>query len=136
MTTIEEHKKIVDEFIEDINEKIKAELLVERQKIVGFAASEAASNLFAIFLHHENLVEPGFNVNHRYFSSEKIAKNKFNFDFPEKERIINLLVSQENYRNKICYGREKQAGIVKSAVKNLFMLKDLIDSQIKKEEKE
>jgi len=92
MTTIEEHKKIVNECIDDINEKIKAGLLVDRQKIVGFAASEAASNLFAIFLHHKSLVEPGFNVNHRYFSSEKIAKNKFNFEFPEKEEIISLLI--------------------------------------------
>ncbi len=31
MTTIEEHEKIVREFIEDINEKIRASLTVERQ---------------------------------------------------------------------------------------------------------
>ena len=72
MTSLEEHKKIVRELFEDINEKIRAELLLDRQKIVGFAASEASCNLFAIFLHKNNLITPGFNVNHRFFSSEKI----------------------------------------------------------------
>lgn len=74
MTTIEEHKKIVKEFLDDINEKIRANLLVERQKIIGFTASETATNLFALLLHKKNLVEAGFNVNHRYFASERISR--------------------------------------------------------------
>ena len=50
--------------------------------------------------------------------------------FLNKEKILNLLVNQENYRNKLCYGKEKQAGIVSSAVKNLFELKNLIDGEL------
>src|SRR3989344_2033241 len=123
MTTIDEHKKIVREFLEDINEKIKAGLLTERQKIIGFSASEAATNLFALLLHSKNLVEPSFSINHRFFSSEKIAEERFDFDIPLKEEIIKLLVQQENYRNKLCYGREKSGEIVNSAIKNLFELK-------------
>ncbi len=128
MTTIEEHKKIIKQFLDDINEKIRADLLVERQKIIGFSASEAAVNLFAWLLHKKNLVEPGFNINHRYFASEKIAKNKFNFDIPEREKVIGLLVNQENYREKLCYGKEKEANIINSAIKNLFQIKELIES--------
>lgn len=128
MTTVEEHKKIFQVFLEDINEKIRANIVIERQKIIGFSASEAAVNLFALLLHKKNIVEPGFNVNHRYFASEKIAKNKFNFDIPEKKKIINLLIDQESYRNKLCYGKEKEANIVNSAIKNLFKTKDLIES--------
>jgi len=132
MTTIEEHKKIVKEFLDDINEKIKADLLVERQKIIGFSASEAAVNLLAVFLHKKNVVEPGLNLNHRYFSSLKMAENAFNIDFPNKSKILNLLVNQESYRNKLCYGKEKEADIVNSAVKNLFELKNLIESEMEK----
>ena len=135
MTTIKEHEKIVQEFLDDINEKIKADLLVERQKIIGFAASEASANLFTIFLHKKNLIEPSFNINHRYFASLKIAESKFNFDFPDKDKIINLLINQENYRNKLCYGKEKSAEIVNSAVKNLFELKRLIEAELKEEKK-
>ena len=133
MTSVKEHKKIIIEFLDDINEKIRAGFLVERQKIVGFSASEAAMNLFALLLHKKNLVEPGFNVNHRYFASDRIAENKFNFDIPEKGRLLKLLVAQESYRNKLCYGREKEADIVNSAVDNLFKLKKVIQSVLGEE---
>ena len=104
--------------------------MVERQKIIGFAASEAAVNLLAVFLHKKNFIESGFNINHRHFVSLKIAENVFNIDFPSKNKILNLLVSQESYRNKLCYGKEKSAEIVNSATKNLFELKDLIESEL------
>jgi len=128
MTTIEEHKKIAKEFLDDVNEKIKAGLLVERQKIIGFAASEASVNLFAVLLHKNNLVEPSFNINHRYFASKKIAERMFNFDFGNKDKILSLLINQEDYRNRLCYGKEKKADVVNSAIKNLFELKELISS--------
>ena len=132
MTTIEEHKKIVKEFLDDINEKIKANLLEERQKIIGFASSEASVNLFAILLHKKNFIEPSFSINHRYFASLKIAENKFNFNIHKKQRILSLLINQESYRNKLCYGKEKKAEIVNSAIKNLFELKNLIESELEK----
>lgn len=130
MTSIEEHGKIVREFLDDINEKIKANLLAERQKIIGFSASEAAVNLFAVLLHKKRIIEPSLNINHRYFASQKIAENKFNFNFPNKDKILSLLISQENYRNKLCYGKEKGTEIVNSAIKNLFELKNLIESEL------
>ncbi len=74
------------------------------------------------------MVEPGFSVNHRYFASERIAENKFKGDIPKKEEIIKLLVTQEAYRNRRCYGKEKDANVVSSAIKNLFKIKELIDS--------
>jgi hypothetical protein len=128
MTTIDEHEKTAKELIEDINEKIKANLLVERQKIIGFSASEAATNLLAAFLHKNNIVESSFNVNHRFFASEKIAENIFNFNFPNKEKIIHLSIKQEDYRNKLCYGRTKETSLVESAIKNLFELKEILES--------
>jgi len=128
MTTTEEHEKTAREFLDDINEKIKANLLIERQKIIGFAASEASANLFAASLHRSNLIEPGFNVNHRHFGSLKMAESSFNFDFPNKNKILNLLVNQESYRNKLCYGKEKSLEIVNSTIENLFELKKLLES--------
>lgn len=131
MTTIDEHKKIVKEFLDDINEKIKAELLTERQKIIGFSASEAATNLFAILLHSKSIIEPSFSLNHRFFASKRIAEKKFDFNIPNKNKLLELLVKQEDYRNKLCYGRDKNSEIVNSAVKNLFEIKKLIESEVK-----
>ncbi len=130
MTTIEEHEKIVKEFIDDINEKIKANLVLERQKIIGFAASEASANLFAILLHKKNIIEPSFNINHRHFSSVKRAEKIYKFEFQDKKEIINLLAMQENYRDKLCYGKAKDSKVVNSAIKNLFELKSLIEKEV------
>lgn len=129
MTTIENHKDIVKQLIDDINEKIRNNLIVERQKIIGFAASEASKHLLAILLHKKNLVSDGFNVNHRYFSSESRAKRKLGFEFPEKDEIIRLLVSQESSRDKLCYEKDKSKKTVEEAIKNLFELKMVIEKE-------
>lgn len=130
MTTIDEHREIAKEYIDEINEKIRLNQLSERQKIIGFSASEAATNLFAIYLHSKNLIEPSFSVNHRFFASEKIAKKKFEFDFSQKNRLLGLLVNQEDFRYKLCYGKKKNVEIVNSAIKNLFEIKELIDKEL------
>ena len=131
MTTIDEHKKILKEFVDDINEKINANLLHERQKIIGFSTSEGSTNLLAILLHKLNLIEPGFNINHRDFLSSKSAERKYDFDFIKKDEIIRLMVNQENYRNKLCYGKDKELKIVENAIKNFFELKNIIEEEIK-----
>ena len=130
MTTVEEHEKIIKEFLDDINEKIRANLLIERQKIIGFAASEAAVNLFALLLRKKALVEPGFNANHRFFASQRIAEKRFmKLDIPKKGELINLLIDQESYRNKLCYGKSKDEKIVQDAIKNIFEIKHLVEKK-------
>jgi hypothetical protein len=86
MTSIEEHKKSAVSLINDIEEKLRARNIEERQKIIGFACSEASCDLLAILLHKKNLIDPGFNVNHRFFSSDRIAAEKFAFAFPSKRQ--------------------------------------------------
>lgn len=127
MTSIEEHREAVKELVDDINEKIRVGLLVKRQKLVGFAASEASTNLFAIFLHKKELISSGFNVNHKFFSSFKRANDVFKQDFEKKKEILDLLVDQEGFRDKLCYGKAKSDDLVNSAVRNLFELKSLIE---------
>ncbi len=129
MTTIEEHREIVREFLDDINEKIRANLVLDRQKIIGFAASEASVNLFAILLHSKNLIEPTFSINHRFFASQRIAERKFNIDFSNKNKILKLLVNQESYRNKLSYGKKKDLEIVNNSIKNLYEIKEIIDKE-------
>lgn len=130
MTTEEEHKTIQDELEEDINEKINRGILGKRQKLIGFSTSEASANLFARLLHKLNLISPGFNVNHRFFASIEKAKEKFGFNFPDKDEILKLLASQENYREKLCYGKDKDDSVVREAVENYFCLKELIEEKI------
>lgn len=44
MTGIDEHRKAVAELEGDIVEKMRLHVVSERQKIIGFAASEASTN--------------------------------------------------------------------------------------------
>jgi len=104
------------------------DLIVERQRVIGFAASEISCDLFALLVHKKNLVSPGFNVNHRFFSSEKSAREKFDFEFPKKNELIRLLVSQENYRNLLCYGKSKERKVVEDAIENMQQIKSLIEN--------
>lgn len=134
MTTIDEHRKIIESYEEDIKEKIKSNVLLERQKIIAFCASEAATNFLALFLHKKNLISEGFNVNHRFFSSEEQARKKFNFDFSNKDKILKLLVNQERLRDLLCYGKSKDITLVKKTIKNYFELKELIEKDIKENE--
>ena len=133
MTTIEEHKKIIKEFEEDITEKIRRNIIGQRQKIIGFAASEGSVNCFALFLHKQNLISEGFNVNHKWFASIRRSEEKFPFDFPKKHEILSKLVRQEQLRAMLCYGKSKTVEDVKEAIKTFFELKKIIESEIGEE---
>lgn len=130
MTLIEAHKENVKELVEDVEEKLRADITTKRQKLIGFACSEASCELLAILLHKSNLIDPGFNIDHRFFASEKIAKNKFSFEFPSKSKLLLLLIKQETYRNLLCYGKPKDKTLVTECIENLFGIKKLIEKEI------
>lgn len=130
MTLIEAHKENVKELVEDIEEKLRADITTKRQKLIGFACSEASCELLAILLHKNNLIDPGFNINHRFFASEKIAQNRFNFEFPSKNKLIPFLIKQEEYRNLLCYGKPKDKTLVTECIKTLFEIKKIIEKEI------
>ncbi len=130
MTSIEEHKKNFNQFMNDINEKIRAGLLIERQKIIAFDASEASTNLFEYFLHKKNVIPMGFKVNHNYFVSEKRAERYLDFDFPKKNELIMLIVKQEDFRNLLCYGKEKEIEKIKETIENLNLIIKLIKEEL------
>lgn len=129
MPSIEEHEKTVKELLEDIEEKIRLNIVAKRQKIIGFGVSEASANLFAIFLHKRGLISPGFNINHSFFISEKRAEETFNFEFPKKKEIIYILIEIEQLRNRLCYGREKEANEANKAIELLFKLKKILEEK-------
>lgn len=129
MPSIEEHEKTANELIEDIEEKIRLNLVAKRQKIIGFAVSETASNLFAAFLHKKELINQGFNVNHLFFASMQRAERTFPSDFPEKKDALATLVRIEELRNRLCYGREKEASEAQEAISLLFKLKGLLEGK-------
>jgi len=127
MPSIEEHEKTAKQLIDDIEEKIRLNLVAERQKIIGFAVSEASVNLFAIFLHKKILISHGFHVNHLFFASEKRAEQAFPKEFENKSEILSILTRIELLRNRLCYGKEKGATEANEAIALLFKLKIILE---------
>ncbi len=133
MTSLIEHKNNIKQFLEDINEKIRANLLLERQKLIAFAASEAATNLLEYYLHKKELISSSLTLNHNHFSSEKRSLRTLEFEFSHKKEIINLMVQQEKFRDLLCYGKEKDFEKVQDAVANLQKLKKIIEQELGEE---
>ena len=57
----------------------------------------------------------------------KRANSVFDFEFKNKTKIIELMVKQNDFRNKLCYGKSKDIKTVKAALENLNKLKKEIE---------
>ncbi len=130
MPAAEEHIKSARRLLRDVEDKVKADTIVEMQKLIGFACSEAACDMFALMLHRKHHIAPGFNVNHRFFASQRIAGKRFGFDFPHKNTLLDLLVRQENFRILLCYGRERDRQVVEDCIRNVYQIKALAEEII------
>ena len=104
---IESHYKSLKESLELIEESVQKGIL-ERQRTIGFHCSAAAVDMLEIFLHKSRLIEPGAIIKHDWFSSSNKIKIKFSYDFPEKKKIISLMLRLEEKRNIICYGKPQK----------------------------
>lgn len=132
MASVEEHIKTILALERDILEKVRANRIAEQQKIIGFATSEASVNCFAVFLHKKQLLPIGSSVNHRWFKSEKIANEHFPFDFPKKTILFDKLLAEEEFRDKLCYGKNKPEELAQKAVKTFFEIKETVEAEVGK----
>lgn len=130
MTTLQEHRNIIHAMEDDLKEKIRMNVLADRQNIVGFAVSEGAVNMFAYFLHKKQLISPGFNVKHNIFASQKRAESQFPFLFSHKDELLKALVRVEMLCDRLCYGKKKPEAEVEEAVSLFFQIKKIIENEL------
>jgi len=100
----EDHLRNIKESLEVIEESIQKGIQ-ERQRNIGFNTSVAAAEMLEVYLHKKDLINLGLAIKHEWFSSIKNAKERLNFDFENKEKIIELLNKIELKRNILCYGK-------------------------------
>lgn len=124
---IEDHLRNIKESLEVIEESIQKGVQ-ERQRNIGFNTSVAAVEMLEVFLHKINLINPGTVLKHDLFNSIKKAKEKLNFNFPEKEKIINLISDIETKRNLLCYGKPQPLSAVESVLESFNKLKTLFEN--------
>jgi len=123
---IERHYERLNESLEVLDEAISKDI-VKRQRTIGFNCSAASADLLEIYLHKNDLIDPGFVIKHEWFKAKNKMKEKFMFDFDNKEKIIELLMKIEEKRNDLCYGAPKSETIVKDIILNFNKLKELFN---------
>lgn len=123
---IEDHLKNIKESLDVIEESIQKGIQ-KRQRNIGFNASISATEMLEVFLHKNNLINPGATLKHEIFSSVRRAKEKLNFDFEHKEEIIKLLNNIETRRNLLCYGKPQNIETIESVITSFNKLKSLFE---------
>ena len=119
---IEAHIRNLKESLDVIKQSIERGL-GERQRSVGFHTSAAMCDMLEILLHKKNLIDPGSAIKHDWFSSKRIAIERLPFDFPHKKEILEIMVSIENRRNTLCYGKQQTEKYIQSAIDDFNLLK-------------
>ena len=116
--SLEEHKKIIFKWA------LEVQGLEKSQRTIGLHTSRAALDLFAIFLHRRKIIDEGFQLNHRWFKSNKVGSM-----FPEfegKEKILTKLVELENLCEKLSYGAEKPVSNTERAIELFNQIEELV----------
>ena len=119
----EDHFKAYKEHRDRINWAIERGI-VNSQRIIGSHASRAIIELFSAFLHKINAIEIGFQINHRWFKSQRVYE-KFT-DFPEKSVIIKKLIDLELKSEGLTYGSQK----TEKEIKDIIILSNEIEKII------
>jgi len=110
---IEDHLRNIQESLEVIKESIKKGLQ-ERQRNIGFNVSVASAEMLEVFLHSKNLINPGAMIKHEWFASLNNARERLNFDFEDKDKILGILNEIEAKRTLLCYGKPQEIELIES----------------------
>ncbi len=94
--------------------------LEKSQRTLGLNASRGIIELLAVFLHKNKLIDEGFQLNHRWFKSPKVAERLP--DFKGKGKIIKELVALENLCETLAYGTQKPLETTKEAIERFTAL--------------
>jgi hypothetical protein len=121
---IDKHHERLKESLEVLDESISKDI-TKRQRTIGFNCSAASADMFEIYLHQNNLIDPGFVVKHEWFKSKNKLDEKLSFEFPNKKEILMIMEKIEAKRNDLCYGSPKKEEVIKEVILNFNRLKQL-----------
>ena len=108
MESFREHRETIFDWA------IKIKGLKESQRIIGTHASRGIVDLLAVYLLKRNLIDPGVQLNHRWFKSDKILERLPEFD--NKKEIVLRMIELELLCEDLTYGSPKAELQIKKAV--------------------
>lgn len=116
----EVHKRTIFEWALDVQG------LENSQRIIGLHASRGIVELLSEFLHQKKLISEGFQLNHRWFKSEKVMEKLPQFN--SKEEIVKGLIKLENLCENLSYGKKKSSQEIEEVVSLFTKLEEKIKS--------
>lgn len=115
----ESHMKAFEERKETIFKwALKVRGIENSQRVIGDNASKAIVELLSAYLRKNDTIEEGFQLNHSWFKSEKIAERLP--PFPNKQAIVEKMIKLELLCEKLSYGAQKPVEKSQEAI-DLFM---------------
>jgi hypothetical protein len=111
MSSISEHKRRIQEHLEEMQDAINIGL-EKRPATIGFHASACAMEMLEMYLHLSNLISTGKKINHNWFKRphekqkiDPLIERKLPVSFPDKDTIYDLIYSIEDARDSLMYGK-------------------------------
>ncbi len=120
---IESHRRALKESMEEIRNAVLFGLQ-KRQRTIGFHCSAAALDMLEIFLHENNLINPGTTMKHDIFASTRKAKEKLP-DFQNNDKLIGLIGKLENQRNLLVYGKSQEKRKIEEYLETFNKIKEI-----------
>ena len=138
MTSIDEHKKKIEEHLGEIDDAIN-EGMEKKPVTIGFHCSACSIQLLELYLHVINKLSIGKVIKHSWFKRPKIEQKKevligrkLSLDFPRKAEIYELIYSLEEKRNSLMYGKPEQEQI-KKVIHTFLKLKEIFNELFENE---
>lgn len=107
---------------------LEVEGLEKSQRIIGLHASRGILELLSVFLHKRKLIDEGFQLNHRWFKTEKVSSKLPEFE--NKKEIISKIVRLENLCEILSYGTQRPLDETQQALNLSKELEEILNKQI------
>jgi len=141
MTSVDEHKKKINEHLEQIEDAIDSG--IEKKPItIGFHSSACASELLELYLHILNKIPIGKIIKHDWFKKpqpeqkiEALIERKLSVEFDYKKELYDLIYKIEENRDNLIYDKATKEQI-KIVLDSFLKFKELINKLIKQEVQE
>ncbi|MBI2971986.1 MAG: hypothetical protein HYY37_06200 [Candidatus Aenigmarchaeota archaeon] len=117
MSSVAEHKRRIKEHVDGLQDAVNIGI-ENKPATVGFHTSACAAELLELYLHLANLISSGKRVNHTWFKRPQkhqkivpLIERKMPVNFPNKEKVYELLYTLEENRDNLVYGKSTKSQI-------------------------
>ncbi len=138
MTSIDEHKKKIQEHLDELEDAIE-EGIEKKPVTIGFHTSACSIQYLELYLHLTNKIPIGKIIKHDWFKKpqktqkiEPLIERKLPIEFEKKQEIYDLIYELEDERNILMYGKP-ETNQIKRVLETFYKIKEIFTELFKNE---